>query len=124
MHHPLRPAVPPAYGPPTAAVILNIIQSFPRLHDQNGWEESNGCKTTRCVAGWAQWLHQGAVNTVDVEQFGAQALGLGENDAARLFYDTDNAQAVAVLRKIVASEPIDWDVIWDDCDDDEYGGVR
>jgi hypothetical protein len=119
MLHPLRPAVPPAYGPPTAAVVLNIVETFPDLHNQEGWEEGSNCKTTRCVAGWAQWLHQGRVNTVDVEHFGAQALGLDEYDAARLFYDTDNAQAVAVLRKIVASEPIDWHAIWDEEPEDK-----
>ena len=123
MSHPELPTVRPAYGAETAEMVLNIITTFPELHDQATFEDAdNACGTQRCVAGWAYWLHHGHLpytpRTIDGETFeslqggvlelaAATYLGLDHEDADWLFYSTENDQAVRALENIVAGKDVD-----------------
>jgi hypothetical protein len=35
------------------------LMAHPEQHDQSNWEQTDGCHTTRCVAGWAVYLETG-----------------------------------------------------------------
>lgn len=110
---PARPGTPPAYGPQTAQAVLDIIKAQPALHDQDVWEDATPCGTVRCVAGWAQWIHEGLVVTPlddgqDVEAAGRRYLDLNILDADKLFRRVGNDMAVLALEEIAASRPLDW----------------
>jgi hypothetical protein len=116
----LVPTVKPAYGAETARVVLNIIELFPDLHNQDSFEFVNewSCGTQRCVAGWAQWVHDGVVDCRDdpeddldrwiVEVRAAEVLRISSDDARYLFYETTNDGAVAALRQLAAGNDVDW----------------
>lgn len=108
-----RPIVLPAYGRETALAILNIIKVHPELHDQTEWEAYSDCGTTRCIAGWAQWLHEGRVvdcdnsyDPNDVVNAARRYLDISEDDADWLFYSTNDALAVRALELLAAGESI------------------
>lgn len=124
-----RPVTPPEVGAKTAQAILDIVRLHPENHDQRDWVvenrvQANGmCNTTLCVAGWAQWLHEGNVcdaesGTRDVEHAAAEYLDISFEDADYLFYHCTDAGAVAALEYLVRGEPIDWDAV-DEFNDDE-----
>src|ERR1700679_572181 len=59
---------------------LKEIESDPRGFDMNSWEihrhpNQHYCGTTRCIAGWAQFLARGAVY-----EYGDKALGIPHVD--------------------------------------------
>lgn len=115
-----RPLTVPEYGAKTAQAVLDIIRLYPDKHDQTEWiGHSSWCGTTMCVAGWAQWLHEGTVRAVvhafsthrDAEEASRDYLDLDEYDARKLFYDVTNDEAVAALEYLARGEEIDWDEI-------------
>lgn len=123
------PLTPPEPGPKTAQAVLEMVRLYPEMHFQGHWysrytgwradensEYAPVCKTTLCVAGWAQWLHEGTVNEddtrdgTDVETKAAEYLGIKAFEANRLFYSGD-AAAVAALEYLARGEEIDWDEV-------------
>lgn len=124
-----RPAVIPADGPDTAAWVLEVISRNPELHDQDDWytpyRSDLSCGTTRCVGGWANWLHGDATASI---LMAARHLGLDEPDTGShcrcgeeecrcdalmdcwndpenstahwLFYQATNAEAVQFLAQL------------------------
>lgn len=132
----VRPATIPEPGPKTAQAILDIIRLVPERHEQSSWQGTNNeaiertelgqaetCGTTRCVGGWAVWLHDGTLSlnggecvcascSPDLRRRAAQCLGLHHATANKLFYDTSNEQAVKALEMIAEGRPIDWDEVY------------
>jgi len=101
----------PANGQETAQMVLDQITSKPQSHHQGYWEDGEGCGTTRCVGGWAQFFHEGKVsfelsNFVEVKA--QEYLALDESDAIGLFWNTTNEEAVAALGYLARGEQIDW----------------
>ena len=82
--------------------VLHQVETEPETFCMLDWEIGGGCRTTRCIAGWAQFLARGEV-TGTVEDDAIGLLGLteaeynprGENCA--LFY-LSNADALTRLR--------------------------
>lgn len=123
-----------AVGQETAQWVLDVIRMNPELHNQASWwgatrEESYqsegfySCGTTHCVAGWAAFAHMEMVtkefahwvNYLEEEalghlvpEIGALVLGLGKDDAGRLFLQTTDSQAVHALEYLAKGEDIDW----------------
>lgn len=127
-----RPLTTPERGPKTAQAILDILRLEPELHRQSIWEddglfgavscgpgETETCGTTRCVGGWAIWLHHGSVTAATGDSnstarvIAGELLGLDYEDAENLFYNTTDAQAISALEAIAEGRPIDWDEILD-----------
>ena len=102
--------------------------------------EEEDCNTTCCVAGYAALITGNAYFTThnkrlmiaegtpeaefeDWKGLGARLLGLPENEAHRLFFDTTDDQAVAALEYLVKGELPDWNEVgWDgqsDGDDED-----
>lgn len=111
----LIPATPPAYGPETARVVLDIVTQFPDQHDQESWGLS-ARQYPKCVGGWTCWIHQqefdfmGRIRgTVRVAQ---RALDLSSDDAQRLFHGTNETQAVKALEYVAKGDPIDWPAVY------------
>lgn len=113
------PLTPPEPGPKTAQAVLELVRLYPEMHYQGAWfsrqsQPHTTCKTTLCVAGWAQWLHEGLVrddNDIpgeDVETKATQYLGLNDFNANRLFYATAE-DAIRALEFVARGEEIDWD---------------
>ena len=119
-----RPLTPPEYGAKTAQAVLELIRLHPRMFNMREWIfsrfnllDASQCGTTLCVAGWAQWLHEGRViengedfdltweDEVDVKA--AEYLGIDRETAGELFY-SDAETAVAALEYLARGEPIDW----------------
>lgn len=97
------------------------LDLHPELHDQDSWEGSGECGTTRCVAGWAIYLATGAnlygpdlrPSTgfkaalydrgipLDIEapfNLGQELLGLDEDQATELFHAPGNSAAITLVR--------------------------
>lgn len=124
----LVPVVRPAYGAETARVVLNIVREFPEHHLQNFFQieeiqrfgryrrhaTTEKCGTTRCIAGWAQYVHEGIVDS-HVEAKAAEYLGLNTGDSEALFFTLNEAKAVAALEYVARGEEIDWNAL-----DDRY----
>lgn len=124
----LIPVVRPAYGAETARVVLNIVKEFPQHHLQNFFEieeiqrfgryrrhtTPDKCGTTRCIAGWAQYVHEGIVDS-SVEAKAALFLGLDGEDSEALFFTLNEAKAVAALGYVARGADIDWNTL-----DDRY----
>lgn len=118
----LIPVVRPAYGAETARVVLNIVREFPQHHLQNFFQieeiqrfgryrrhtTPDKCGTTRCIAGWAQYVHEGIVNS-DVEAKAALFLGLDGEDSEALFFTMEEDKAVAALCYVADGRRIDWE---------------
>lgn len=99
---------------------LDYIVEHPERHDQSVWfdyntdqsQESNGhprlykkgdanlCDTTMCVGGTVQWQQKGYIDIMTVDVVAAELLGLTEDEATTLFFETDDAQAVDMLTAI------------------------
>lgn len=109
-----------AYGQETAQFILDIIKAAPHRHDQSTWQMDDTCGTTRCVGGWAAFLHPDVfLDSIEEEEgrftaTGMKTLKLCYDEAATLFYDTDNAEAVRALEFLAKGEVIDWRAVYDD----------
>lgn len=100
-------------------LVLKQVDTHPDTFDMDNWEEEEyvgetACKTTRCIAGWAQYFARGAViyacDDRDVEVDGIKLLGLTRDEYAvwgskGLFY-ASNAAALERLRTLAGS---DWD---------------
>lgn len=124
----LIPVVRPAYGAETARVVLNIVKEFPQHHLQNFFQieeiqrfgryrrytTPDKCGTTRCIAGWAQYVHEGIVDS-SVEAKAALFLGLDGEDSEALFFTLNEAKAVAALEYVARGTDIDWNAL-----DDRY----
>jgi hypothetical protein len=108
-----RPLTPPEYGAKTAQMVLELIQLHPEMHNQRDWiiqpgdRRINFCHSTLCVAGWAQWLHEGVVCD-NADTAGARYLGLDEDDA-NLLFNSGNAPALAALECVARGEKINWE---------------
>lgn len=120
-----RPLTPPEYGAKTAQAVLELIRLHPRMFNMKEWIfsrfnllDASQCGTTLCVAGWAQWLHEGRVvdeaynfegctrdDEVDVKA--AEYLGIDKQTAGELFY-SDAETAVAALEYLARGELINW----------------
>lgn len=108
----------PAIGQETAKLILDIIEATPESFDMSTWEAHNPelkCGTTRCVAGWAQFIHEGRVEfdsggDDNVEVRGARYLGINTRDADGLFYGGEERAKLA-LGYLARGEAINWDEV-------------
>lgn len=98
-------------GQQTAQAVLDIIRQYPDSHDQDAWEIQKGCGTSRCVAGWAQYLHEGQVDS-QVRHLAAIYLDLNNIDSWRLFMKCDNREAVHALEYVAKGDLIDWDAVF------------
>lgn len=109
-----------AYGQETAKWILDTITEEPERHDQSTWIGLDECGTSRCVGGWAAFLHPDVFqgnHDMEVGAFtatGMAALCLSYEEATVLFYDTDNAEAIRALEFLAKGEVIDWRAVYDD----------
>lgn len=124
-----RPAIPPAFGKETAQWILDKIRAEPELHDQTSFLHRTECGTTRCIAGWAAFLHDDYARRIPrfttdftgvnpdgilvhvAETVGRKSLELSVDDMLRLFYQTTNAQAVHALEYLAKGDAIDWKAV-------------
>jgi len=139
----------------TAQAVLEQIRMNPETHSQEHWEAKDGlpeglsgpasadsrCGTTRCVAGWAMYLHgytamlhqdyllgrpEGDLDPVHVSgiwwrnALGSQVgvyheasklLGIKGRDAYNLFYHATNSQALHALEYLAKGEAIDWNAV-------------
>lgn len=123
-------------GAPTAQAVLEIIESDPDVHYQGSWQISAGqwwamagraadsCRTTRCVAGWALFLHGHSEDQINwlsmtggrrenpaIVQEAAPLFGISLVDANKLFY-SGNEVAVEALRWIALGKKLDWPTIY------------
>lgn len=99
--------------------VYDYITSHPDKHDQNWFENRNGCNTTRCIAGWAAYLDGwrrfgGGLWVKDgvalVEDIGRSVLGLSEDEADRIFLEMDKSIATTQLgvhAGVVRQEDVD-----------------
>lgn len=120
----LIPVVRPAYGAETARVVLNIVKEFPQHHLQNffeigeaarwpgraGGKIAEKCGTTRCIAGWTQYVHDGIVNH-DVEAKAAEYLALDTENSEALFFTMNEAKAIDALGYVARGDDIDWEAL-------------
>lgn len=104
-----------------ANAVINYIEANPDKHSQAYFilnPDDNGCGTTMCIAGTANWLIHGReakeYQSVDV---GRTMLGLSLGEAEVLFYDMSNARALAKLRKVAAGVPFTRDDFYKSNDD-------
>lgn len=102
--------------------VYDHVTTHPELHDQEIWGEQKACGTTACIAGHAvmlagctpKWRQTGfglqmsgvegyddAVFVGDVAQ---QLMGLSESEAERLFYYTDESEAIDTLAEILEED--------------------
>lgn len=111
--------------------IADLIEGSPDLYDQNDWtNQTEGCGTTHCIAGWALTLTNNNHNAESMADWpayyetpleerpvhgaigvaAAQALGLDPREADNLFHtDWKPPQNITVpeaLRKIGGGDPI------------------
>lgn len=110
-----------------ASKVVEYIEAYPDRHNQSSWvaifdelgeeievhdpEEVSLCKTTMCVAGTAAFQRYGTVVFTDTWQRdhtwmeeGQTILGLNFIEANYLFYDTDNDEALKVVRGLAVGE--------------------
>ncbi len=106
------PINPPAVGRETIQAIYNQITEHPETHDQSMWEDRYGCKTVRCIAGWAEYFHRGHVTLGGDSAFARQVLEISFRDAENLFLHSSDSQAVAALEMLLDSGEINWDEVW------------
>lgn len=97
--------------------VLETITAYPDLHDQMSWVDEGDCGTTRCVGGWTLYAANipeditGRIGGGDFRSSADMAgdlLNLSPADADRLFYYTNDEEAVLALQDLVAGKPIDW----------------
>lgn len=139
-----------------AAELLDFFRKHPRLHNQFDWAQSpdmeyeestklaqllkddedlqkwlksDGCGTTRCVAGQAviqerpdlldfETNHYGIILNLrgekDWDVLGMEILELDRRDAHQLFFITNDRQALMALEYLSRGEDIDWKAVYDD----------
>lgn len=133
-----------------AASILEFFEKNPKLHEQDIWLDdsdsidddlsegdttntiqdflkSEGCGTTRCVAGQAviearpdllevrsagDMIFVELLRNLHWEVEGMKILGLERRDAHELFFNTSSDEAIEALTCIVNGEPFDWPKIY------------
>jgi hypothetical protein len=76
-----------------------IIDLHPDEFDQQWFEAKYKCGTTRCVAGWVDYLTLGMVTHSDGHA--QDELGLTDEEAEALFFETANAAPGADQRAAV-----------------------
>jgi hypothetical protein len=108
----LIPPSPPEPGQETAQVVWDIVRLHPDRHDQSTWEAVNTCGTTRCIAGWAQYIHHKFVDGRCPFTKGKRLLCLSEQDAILLFHCTSQSEAVEALGYVAKGDRIPWDNIF------------
>ncbi|AXH69202.1 hypothetical protein SEA_RYADEL_105 [Mycobacterium phage Ryadel] len=106
-----------------AKIVLDWAEKHPGHHDQNSWgyRGDTECGTTMCIAGTAcvvdpntevRWFSlsmrnmvkvRGARTTTAIEIRAADLLGLDEEQAEHLFFDTNNKEALDFLRWHIAA---------------------
>lgn len=103
--------------------VLGTITTYPDLHNQQAWIDEGSCGTTRCVGGWTLYAADIPEDILLRRQAGdafppqssldlaGPLLGLDYADADRLFYYTNDEEAVLALQAIVAGKAIDWEAI-------------
>lgn len=109
--------------------VADYIEAHPEQHNQSAWvqvfdqegneldtedyslEDLNVCKTTMCVAGTAAFQRDGKQIFTDQWQRthtwmdeGMKILGLRFDEANSLFYDTDNEEALDVVKGLAVGE--------------------
>jgi hypothetical protein len=103
-------------GPQAAQWIYDQITTHPETHNQHHWE----CGTTRCVAGWAAYLFPQELyirsvpdeidpweKTLAYVTAGMHVLGIGEDEARRLFStDISGDKVCAALKEIANGDPV------------------
>lgn len=86
--------------------VLAAVTDNPESFDMTQWFARKGCTTTRCVAGWSQFLAAGRVNLATVSVDAIRNMGLTEAEffSVRngLFY-CDEDQALAALKRLAAA---------------------
>lgn len=96
------------------AKVRDQITAVPELHEQDDFENPLGeCGVTRCVAGWAiliDALDKGESVTSFRQStayqdsgkapsgFARKLLGLTDEEAENLFFQTDNEEAVGIVK--------------------------
>ncbi|QPO16584.1 hypothetical protein SEA_TELAVIV_98 [Mycobacterium phage TelAviv] len=107
-----------------AKIVLDWAEKHPDNHDQDTWgyRGDTECGTTMCIAGTAcvvdpntevRWLGLSMHNmvrvrgkrtaTTAIEIRAADLLGLDEEQAAHLFFDANNKEALDLLRWHIAA---------------------
>lgn len=69
--------------------VRKLIALHPNEFDQRVFEAKRQCGTTRCVAGWVDYLTLGRVTHSD--EHAQDELGLTDEEAEALFFDTADA---------------------------------
>ena len=111
-----------------AEAVHIIISNVPELHNQESWTTETACGTKRCVAGWT--LFNEGYSDLTIRIWGsyehqllmshtaakaAELLGINRRDAYILFYQTDNAEAVAAMEWLAAGKQLQWrEILGDD----------
>lgn len=96
--------------------VLNNIKENPDHHWQAEWGVKTECGTTHCVAGWAcemsghplAWdglcASDYTVSGLHVPVLAQELMGLTDDEANRLFFETNEQEAVELLEKILKLE--------------------
>jgi hypothetical protein len=88
--------------------VLKQISNEPETLDMAAWEEKGRCGTTRCIAGWAQFIVRGEVRRLYIKHDAIRLLGLtmdeyyGHGEAGGLFY-LDDAAALARMQELASA---------------------
>ena len=105
-------------------LVLKQVTAHPDTFDMRDWEENlsagNGeCRTTRCIAGWAQYFARGEVTFYsdgerDVEVDAITLLGLTRDEfrvsgAKNLFYASNQAALTRLHELAGGGNGSDWD---------------
>jgi hypothetical protein len=90
--------------------VLEHIENYPESFDMADWENTvaASCKTTRCIAGWAEFLSRGSV-MADVmaqehDKAGIELLGLTISEyreSGKFLFYTTNEEALERMRDLV-----------------------
>lgn len=108
---PIRPVL--ADGAETAAWVLDFLLENPDLHNQECFEldemdeEDDACFTTRCIAGWVNWLHGDC--QIGCWSCAMKHLQIDYETGSMLFFRTSDEEAIEALRYLARGEPVDWE---------------
>ena len=95
--------------------VLHQVETEPETFCMLDWEIGGGCRTTRCIAGWAQFLARGrctvdddGVSSKDVQDDAIALLGLteaefdppGNNEADEQLFYLNDEDALTRLRQL------------------------
>lgn len=102
----------PTYNVDLMLQVRNQITTHPETHDQGSW----ACGTTACIAGWAvqlaghelDWYRDEGVTVAarttsggTIEEEAEEELGLSPREAVVLFFTHGNAEALALLNRMI-----------------------